>query len=351
MQAPPHTAYRWCLEHLRSRSDLLHSRSNVAVVWPLPISSCFAREDEAWMALHEVRLRGLSARGDDDDVHIARLIEIGCGRAVPHGVRVTPAGRDAHTAWARLTPASDVEAAVERAYQRFLPINTELLRVCSDWQVRPGGVPNDHRDPRYDWSVIDRLRALDERSGPPSIASRAVHVRFEPYRRRLRARARASMTATTSGSPRRGCDSYHTVWMQLHEDLLLALGSGTVERRTRPRTGSETPRCRTPLVIVCAACCATGRANRPYSWRIRAPAAPVDVVAAPEVAPLVDTLAHAFNDSPASHMTPRECAFVRVQQAGDAIAVEQLANRWRRRRVRSPADALGSDVERVARAL
>ncbi len=113
---------------------------------------------------------------------------------------------------------------MQRAYERFLPLNRELLRVCSDWQVRPGGVPNDHRDLRYDWSVVDRLRAIDDRSAPAINRLARVHTRFGSYRPRLR----AALTFVDEGafewitSPR--CDSYHTVWMQLHEDLLLALG-------------------------------------------------------------------------------------------------------------------------------
>jgi hypothetical protein len=52
---------------------------------------------------------------------------------------------------------------------------------------------------------------------------RAV-ARFEPYRPALRD-ARRRVEAGESdwfASPR--CDSYHTVWMRLHEDLLCAIG-------------------------------------------------------------------------------------------------------------------------------
>ena len=156
---------------------------------------------------------------------VQQLVDIGLVTHATRGVRVTPDGRDAHTSWARLAPGGEDEAAVRRAYERFLPLNRELLRVCSDWQVRPGGLPNDHRDPRYDWSVVDRLRDLDERAGPAISRVGRVHVRFEPYRRRLR----AALVLVDDGeldwltSPR--CDSYHTVWMQFHEDLLLALGA------------------------------------------------------------------------------------------------------------------------------
>jgi hypothetical protein len=145
-----------------------------------------------------------------------------------------------HASWALLPAGGEDERVARRAYERFLPLNRELLRVCSDWQVRPGGIPNDHRDPRYDWSVLDRLHALDERIGP--VASRLGRAidRFAAYRPRLRealARVDAGETEWLT-SPR--LDSYHTVWMQLHEDLLLALGADrSAEGDDSAATGGE----------------------------------------------------------------------------------------------------------------
>jgi hypothetical protein len=180
-------------------------------------------DDSAWLLLHEVRLRGVMET--DDTVVVEHLTEIGFVVRAARGVRVTPEGRNAHTGWARLDPGSDAEAAIRRSYEAFLALNRELIRVCNDWQVRPGGVPNDHTDTRYDWSVVDRLQALDERAGPVINRVARVHVRFATYRTRLR----AALTRVDAGehdwltSPR--IDSYHTVWMQLHEDVLLALGA------------------------------------------------------------------------------------------------------------------------------
>ena len=97
--------------------------------------------------------------------------------------------------------------------------------MCNDWQVRPGGVPNDHRDPTYDWAIVDRVDTIDDRVGPiVSTLSRAL-VRFGDYRPASARRAcAASTTASTEWLTSPRIDSYHTVWMQLHEDLLLALG-------------------------------------------------------------------------------------------------------------------------------
>jgi hypothetical protein len=93
-------------------------------------------------------------------------------------------------------------------------LNRELLRVCHDWQREPG-----------DWSVFDRAKALDDRIAPITNRIAATVARFAAYRSQLRdalARVEAGEHDWLT-SPR--VDSYHTVWMRLHEDLLLALGA------------------------------------------------------------------------------------------------------------------------------
>jgi hypothetical protein len=178
--------------------------------------------DEAgWQLLHAVRLRGVV--DDGDEVVALRVVEVGFVARSSRGLRLTPEGRAAHTTWARV-PAGDVASTIDRSYQRFLALNQELIRVCNDWQVRPGGAPNDHRDPTYDWAVVDRLLAIDDRIGPILRSAANGATRFGVYRPRLRtARERVAEGETEwLTSPR--IDSYHTVWMQLHEDLLLALG-------------------------------------------------------------------------------------------------------------------------------
>jgi hypothetical protein len=193
-----------------------------------------APDDETFRLLHDVRLRGVVELRETEIV--ALLVENGFVARSTRGVRITAEGRVTHATWARLAAGGDDEQLARRAYERFLPLNRELLRICSDWQVRHGGTPNDHRDLRYDWSVVDRLRALDERIAPVvSRLGRAVS-RFTVYRPRLRA-ALAHVDNGDSDwltSPR--LDSYHTVWMQLHEDLLLAIGA---DRSSEPGGGSE----------------------------------------------------------------------------------------------------------------
>jgi hypothetical protein len=185
-----------------------------------------------FLVLHEVRLRGLVER-DDDEV-LVRLIEHGFVARSSRGVRITASGRDAHTTLARLEPGSEPEDFVRRTYERFLPLNRELIRICNDWQVRPGGVPNDHRDARYDWAVVDRLRTVDERVAPLVNRLARTVERFGEYRPGLRAALAQLDEGKTEWFTSPRCDSYHTVWMRLHEDMLLAIGA---ERADEPEIG------------------------------------------------------------------------------------------------------------------
>jgi hypothetical protein len=178
-------------------------------------------DDACWQLLHAARLRGVVE--DGDEVVAVRVVEIGFAARSAKGIRLTPEGRAAHTTWARVR-AADAEAAVERAYQRFLALNRELIRVCNDWQVQPGGAPNDHRDPTYDWAVVDRLVAIDDRVGPILKGATAGVTRFAGYTPRLRSARLRVVDGETEWLTSPRIDSYHTVWMQLHEDLLLALG-------------------------------------------------------------------------------------------------------------------------------
>ncbi|MGZ8766039.1 MAG: hypothetical protein ACXW2C_10150 [Acidimicrobiia bacterium] len=188
--------------------------------------------DRDWMGFHELRLRGVIVLTDDpEQIELAVVLER-VGFATRRGPRLvpTPVGRDAHATWSRLEPGSDAAAAAERAYAGFLPLNRELLRLCHDWQVR-GGAANTHDDRAYDWSVIGRLVELDERVGPVVRRLARAVPRFESYRPALRG-ARSRVEDGESewfASPR--CDSYHTVWMRLHEDLLCATGA---ERNAEP---------------------------------------------------------------------------------------------------------------------
>ncbi len=177
--------------------------------------------DAQWMLLHELRLRGFVAVSDKHKP----LVEYELVVHKASMVALTAHGRSAHETWARYEPDSVPAIAANRLHDGFDELNRELLTVCSAWQVVPGGAPNDHNDATYDWQVIDRLERLHERTGPRLRRLARDAPRFDTYDARLWKCVRKVIDDGETDwftSPR--VDSYHTIWNQLHEDLLLALG-------------------------------------------------------------------------------------------------------------------------------
>ena len=177
--------------------------------------------EAAWALLHDLRLRGFRpAKGGPAEEEL-----VAAGLVITRGANVamSPAGREAHAAWARLTPGSSEDTEARAAYERFLTLNVEFLRLCTDWQIKPSQEPNDHADAAYDFKILERLDRLDERAGALVEGLGRIVPRFAGYRQRLTdALDRISEDRAWLASPR--CDSYHTVWMQFHEDLLTAVG-------------------------------------------------------------------------------------------------------------------------------
>jgi Ca-activated chloride channel homolog len=85
------------------------------------------------------------------------------------------------------------------------------------------------------------------------------------------------------------------------------------------------------LCTVLAAACAHGGERTPTTVRLDdpGPCEPVDVVAAPEVAPVLDRLSKSFNESPESRPPAGACVFVRVHSVDPAQAMQHLAAGWK----------------------
>lgn len=142
------------------------------------------------------------------------------------GFTLTPAGTDALDKHLVAEGLRDDEELTE-AYDRFLLVNQRVLRVCSDWQVRrEGGIEeaNDHSDPSYDAEVVDRLVELNgsARTCLDRMAQRAP--RYAVYGARLDDCAERLLAGDTKAFTAPLAESYHTVWFELHQDLLLTLG-------------------------------------------------------------------------------------------------------------------------------
>jgi hypothetical protein len=194
-----------------------------------------------FLVLHGVRLKGFaevpglaSLWGLDEGEIEAELKQLAEDAFVQHregrvsGWSLTPEGRAEHAEQvaAELADAG-ARDVVRRGYDEFLGINPDLLAACTTWQLRIVGdaqVVNDHTDPVYDAKVIDDLARVHRRVEPVLAPLGAALQRYSRYPARL-GRALAHVQAgSTEWFTKPLLDSYHTVWFELHEDLLSTLG-------------------------------------------------------------------------------------------------------------------------------
>ena len=152
------------------------------------------------------------------------------------GYTLTPAGRAQHAhLLAEELDRAGARSAVQDLYRRFLGLNGTLLAVCTDWQLRDGdggSSLNDHSDAGYDAAVVARLAELHDGVEPICAELAASLERYAPYGPRLREALHRVQAGDIDWFTKPMIPSYHTVWVELNEDLLATLG---IER------GSEVP--------------------------------------------------------------------------------------------------------------
>ena len=197
--------------------------------------------DPRFLVLHGLRLKGFGdagavaeaagvaeadAKPELDGLVAEELAAYREGRL--SGFTLTPTGRAEH---ARLVEeelaASGQRDAIDGAYRRFLGINGDLLGICTAWQLREVGgesIVNDHSDPAHDAEVIGRLADLDAKVQPICAELGVALDRFASYGRRLGEALARVQAGDSDWFTKPMIASYHTVWFELHEDLLCTLG-------------------------------------------------------------------------------------------------------------------------------
>jgi hypothetical protein len=199
--------------------------------------------DPRLLALHGVRLLGfaptaaVAARFGLDRDEVAEHLEdfraagwvtwsefAGTG-----GWALTARGREANERQlGEELAAAGARARVTAVHRAFLPLNARVMRAITDWQTRPSpGRPlasNDHTDWRWDERALRRLSSAGAALRPLCTSLTEALDRFHGYHDRYAAalaevdRGRRSYVDATD------VDSCHTVWFQLHEDLVATLG-------------------------------------------------------------------------------------------------------------------------------
>src|ERR671911_73066 len=173
------------------------------------------RSDLRLLVLHGLRLKGAARPDSVADAVGLPVAEVGRqvqalesqGFAVhrdgpPTGWSLTPAGRAEHArVVAHEIDATGSRDTVASAYARFRALNAGVLEACSRWQVRDlAGALERYR--RYR-AHLDRAIAKVERGEGDWFTNPLM-------------------------------PSYHTVWFELHEDLLTTLG---LDRSAEPQPG------------------------------------------------------------------------------------------------------------------
>lgn len=167
--------------------------------------------------------------GSDIDVAAGLADAVADGQAVSAkgAFMLSPKGHTALTeAYPEVFKLLRADETLQRGYAQFEFLNVELKQLITEWQtieIAGEPVPNDHSDSEHDKKTIDRIAALHDRADP-LIRNMAVSLpRLVRYADRLSEaldRVDDGQIEFVSGVK---VSSYHTVWFELHEDLLRLL--------------------------------------------------------------------------------------------------------------------------------
>ena len=167
---------------------------------------------------------------DEVEVQAALDEAVAKGRAVCAGeaYSLTPVARVAlDGACSRLFDVQRGDEAFVAAYERFEVINRDLKALMTAWQtieIDGESVLNDHANKDYDDRLIDRLGALHERAEAILQQLSGGLPRLAIYARKLEAALEKAEDGAIDWVSGARIESYHTVWFELHEDLLRILG-------------------------------------------------------------------------------------------------------------------------------
>ncbi|MEP7379232.1 MAG: pyruvate, phosphate dikinase [Chloroflexota bacterium] len=182
---------------------------------------------------HALRLLLVKGYATPEQVADCLLVPVELASGLLEGLETTADAEKAVGSY-RLTEAGKQHARMEldaeraswlgagAALDEFVDFDRQVKDVVTSWQMR-GETVNDHADATYDAAVLDRLAALHREIGE------WLPARFDHYAARLN-RAAAAVTAGDTkfvASPR--VDSYHSVWFELHEELILLAGRTRAE--------------------------------------------------------------------------------------------------------------------------
>jgi hypothetical protein len=112
-------------------------------------------------------------------------------------------------------------------YEGFERLNGGLKQLITEWQtiaVAGERVPNDHTDKDYDSKIIDRLGQMHEQAETILDELASALSRMRIYRDKLLTALENAEDGKIAFVSDAKIESYHTLWFELHEDLLRLMG-------------------------------------------------------------------------------------------------------------------------------
>ena len=187
--------------------------------------------DEA-LLLHVMKVRGyvtsdgfVESIGTDCTALLTPLVEAGMVRFIEkRGMYgLLPPGQERHQQLLASIADEQTRQGLARHYEAFLALNDVFKQLCTDWQMR-GAEPNDHSDEAYDEKCVRRLQELAEQTVPVLEGLSEALPRIARYGQRLQAAAARVAAGETNMFTGVMCGSFHDIWMELHEDLIVLQG-------------------------------------------------------------------------------------------------------------------------------
>ncbi|WP_083913299.1 pyruvate, phosphate dikinase [Nocardia concava] len=163
------------------------------------------------------------------------LVTAGYCATTPAGFRITPEGRPRLEQLLAEERETVDAAAMTAAYDEFCVYNADLKIIITDWQMKDAATVNDHADADYDASVLARLNDTHQRLRPLIARLGSLAPRLSRYLDRLDRAVERIAEGDHTYVARPIMDSYHTVWFELHEDLIGLCGLTRAEEAAAGR--------------------------------------------------------------------------------------------------------------------
>jgi hypothetical protein len=189
-----------------------------------------------FLVLHALTVKGVASEAaladvtgipeDQISAELQQMLEAGLVRYRKGrlgGLALLDAGRAEHRALLPGDVGEEAKAALTEVYAAFLPVNGRFKNLCTRWQLR-GPEPNDHTDADYDAGLVGELAALHTEATAFLEPAALVLARLGRYPLRLGAALERVSDGEVAAFTKPLSDSYHDIWMELHQDLLTTLG-------------------------------------------------------------------------------------------------------------------------------